>query len=61
MNETVHCLICDGIYKEYRTLILKCPHCGNDDLKNTVYLIKEVKKCSIYYKFIKWFRIKIYL
>ena len=34
----VHCLACDDIFKESAPVIEICPHCGNRDMQNTVYL-----------------------
>ena len=38
---TVHCLNCDGIFREVTPTIQTCPHCGNDDTQRTVYLQEE--------------------
>jgi len=38
---TVHCLVCDDIYPEAVPSIQACPHCGNDDMQQTVYLQSE--------------------
>tara|TARA_Y100001963_G_scaffold109566_1_gene151520 strand:+ start:3648 stop:3800 length:153 start_codon:yes stop_codon:yes gene_type:complete len=50
MNEVerVHCLKCDDVYKEYNTFIEKCPHCGNEDIEQTVYLVREMSNEYIY-------------
>ena len=38
-KEQVECLKCTNIYDEGdNELILVCPHCGNDDMLETVYL-----------------------
>ena len=36
--EVVHCLECDNIYGEKNKFIEVCPHCGNEDTQQTVYL-----------------------
>lgn len=41
-NLTVHCLICDNTYSEYDVIIEICPHCGNDNKLETVYLVDEI-------------------
>ena len=41
MSELVHCLKCDDVYEEHDTFIEKCPYCGNEDTKLTVYLVTE--------------------
>ena len=38
---TVHCLACDDIYPEAVPSIQACPHCGNADMQQTVYLQEE--------------------
>tara|TARA_R110001606_G_scaffold375906_2_gene534358 strand:+ start:438 stop:632 length:195 start_codon:yes stop_codon:yes gene_type:complete len=46
--ETVHCLKCDDTYSEKENLIVEiCPHCGNDDMTETVYLQEEEAKESL--------------
>jgi hypothetical protein len=40
-NETVHCLVCDCTYPEKMPTVKACPHCGNSDKNQTVYLSKE--------------------
>ncbi len=38
-KEQIECLKCTNIYDEGdNELILVCPHCGNDDMLETVYL-----------------------
>lgn len=39
-TEEVHCLKCDNTWTEGEFLTV-CPHCGNTDTEQTVYLIKE--------------------
>ncbi len=38
--ETVHCLVCDCTYPENAMppIVEACPHCGNSDKNQTVYL-----------------------
>ena len=38
---TVHCLDCDDIFREGTPTIQACPHCGNTDMQQTVYLQSE--------------------
>jgi Zn finger protein HypA/HybF involved in hydrogenase expression len=38
--QEVHCLKCDNTWTEGEFLSV-CPHCGNTDTEQTVYLIKE--------------------
>ena len=42
-NETVHCLVCDCTYPENAMppTVKACPHCGNSDKNQTVYLSEE--------------------
>ena len=42
-NETVHCLVCEFTYPEnvMPPIVKACPHCGNSDKNQTVYLSKE--------------------
>ena len=38
----VHCLSCDGVFIENLDIIIElCPHCGNADMMNTVYIQQE--------------------
>jgi hypothetical protein len=41
--ETVHCLVCDCTYPENAMppIVEACPHCGNSDIDQTVYLSEE--------------------
>jgi hypothetical protein len=39
-KEEVHCLKCDNVWTEHVYLKV-CPHCGNQDTEQTVYLTKE--------------------
>ena len=41
--ETVHCLVCDCTYPENAMppIVKACPHCGNSDKNQTVYLSEE--------------------
>jgi Zn finger protein HypA/HybF involved in hydrogenase expression len=39
-TDEVHCLKCDNTWTEGEFLSV-CPHCGNTDTEQTVYLIKE--------------------
>jgi len=41
--EEIHCLICEGTFPENVMLpiVKACPHCGNIDKEQTVYLSKE--------------------
>jgi hypothetical protein len=41
--ETVHCLVCDCTYPENAMppIVEACPHCGNSDKDQTVYLSEE--------------------
>ena len=38
---TVHCLQCDGIFREAKPIIKTCPHCGNAEMTKTVYFQEE--------------------
>ncbi len=39
---TIHCLACDDTYEEHQGVIVEvCPHCGNSDMMNTVYMQEE--------------------
>jgi len=39
ITQTVHCLDCDKIYDEHDWVFIPiCPHCGNSDTQQTVYL-----------------------
>ena len=44
-EDTIECLKCDNIYSEKDDeFILVCPHCGNDDVLETIYLtVEEIK------------------
>jgi Zn finger protein HypA/HybF involved in hydrogenase expression len=38
----VHCLSCDQVFTEHLGIIVDvCPHCGNPDMMNTVYVQQE--------------------
>lgn len=38
----VHCLSCDGVFTEHLGIIIEvCPHCGNPDMMDTVYVQQE--------------------
>jgi Zn finger protein HypA/HybF involved in hydrogenase expression len=38
----VHCLSCDQVFTEHLGIIVEvCPHCGNPDMMNTVYVQQE--------------------
>jgi rubrerythrin len=39
-RQEVHCLKCDNTWLEGEYLTV-CPHCGNTDTEQTVYLVKE--------------------
>lgn len=42
LNLEVHCLACDQVFLEHLTVIIEaCPHCGNTDMMNTVYMQHE--------------------
>ena len=39
ITQTVHCLDCDKTYDEHDWVFIPiCPHCGNSDTQQTVYL-----------------------
>ena len=41
---TIHCLKCDDTYLEAKDIIKICPHCGNPNMLETVYLCSEGKQ-----------------
>ena len=42
ITQTVHCLDCDDTYDEHNWVFIPvCPHCGNTDTEQTVYLQEE--------------------
>tara|TARA_R110002020_G_scaffold353993_2_gene566803 strand:- start:678 stop:1052 length:375 start_codon:yes stop_codon:yes gene_type:complete len=40
-SEVVECLVCSEVFGEYEKLISTCPHCGNDDMQQTIYLCED--------------------
>lgn len=42
-NLEIECLKCHEIYDEKLPEVEICPHCGNDDMTQTIYLSSERK------------------
>jgi len=45
-KNNIECLVCDGRYTEQRPSIEICPHCGNTDKMQTIYLMPKCPECE---------------